>query len=95
MVCAAAVAQLQMPGNKVGMEVGQKDVADVEAKSLRVRHVLFDITLRIDDDRRRAGLVPQQIRGMGQATQIVLFENHVFSSSFARDAEDRVFTPRA
>ena len=29
--CAAAVAQLQMAGNEVGMEVGQKDVANVEA----------------------------------------------------------------
>jgi hypothetical protein len=47
-----------MSGNKVGMEVCQKEVADLEIKSLRVRHVLFDIALGIDDDRSRAGLVP-------------------------------------
>jgi hypothetical protein len=29
---AAAVAQLQMAGDEVGVEMGQKDVADLEAK---------------------------------------------------------------
>ena len=65
-----------MPGDKVGMEMGQKDMADREAPSLRVHHVLLDIALRIDNDRGRAGLIPQQVGGMSQAAQIVLFENH-------------------
>ena len=56
-----------MPCDKVGMEVGQEDVANVEAEFLRVRHVL-DIALRIDDDRCRAGLVSQQVAGSPGST---------------------------
>src|SRR3984957_16349995 len=74
--CATAVTQLQMPGNKVGMEVCQEDVANLQTESLRVRHVLFDIALWIDNGRSCASLISQQVGGMGQATQIVLFQNH-------------------
>src|SRR5579859_4705637 len=45
---AAAVAQFQMPGNKIGVEVCQKDMADAETQFLCVRHILLDISLRVD-----------------------------------------------
>ena len=53
---AATIAQLQVPGDEIGMEMGQKNVADLQTESLRVRHVLFDIALRIDDDRSASWL---------------------------------------
>ena len=73
---AATVAQLEVAGDEIGVEVGEKDVADLEAEFLGVGEVLLDVALRIDDDRRRACLVAQQIGSMGQAAEIVLFENH-------------------
>ena len=76
---AATVAQFQMAGDEVGMEVGQEDVADLEAEFLGVGQVLLDVALRIDDDGGRAGLVSEQIGGVGQAAQVVLFQNHEIS----------------
>ena len=49
---AATVAQLQMAGDKVGVEMGEEDVSDLESGCFRVRQVLLDVALRIDDDRR-------------------------------------------
>ncbi len=42
----------------------------------RVRHVLLDIALGVDDDRGRGGLVSEQVGGVGEAAEIVLFEDH-------------------
>ena len=74
--CAATVAQFQMAGDKVGVEMGEKDVADLEAKFLGVGQVLLNIALGVDDDRGRTGLVAQQVGGVGEAAQIVLFQDH-------------------
>jgi hypothetical protein len=74
--CAAAIAKLQVAGYEVGVEVGQKDMADLETEFLRIRQVLFDIALWIDNDCGRTGFVAQQIGGMRQATEIILFQNH-------------------
>ena len=73
---AATVAQLQMAGDEVGVEVGEKDVADLEAKFFGVGQVLLDVALGVDDDGGRTGLVSEQIGGVGQAAQVVLFQNH-------------------
>ena len=81
---AAAVAQFQMAGDEVGVEVGEEDVADLEAKFLGVGQVLLDVALRIDDDGGRTGLVPEQIGGVGQAAQVVLFQNHRSRQSLTR-----------
>src|SRR3984957_14946183 len=74
--CPTAVTQLQVPGDEVRMEVGQKDVADREAELLSVYQVLLDIPLWVDHDPRSARLVPQQVGGMGQASEVVLFQDH-------------------
>ena len=73
---AATVAQFQMAGDKVGVEVGEKDVADLEAEFLGVGQVLLNIALRVDDDGGRTGLVSEQIGGVGEAAQVVLFQDH-------------------
>ena len=81
---AATVAQFQMAGYEVGVEVGQEDVADLEAEFLGVGQVLLDVALGIDDDGGRTGLVSKQIRRVGEAAQVVLFQNHVFSIGLPR-----------
>ena len=73
---AATVAQFQMAGDEVGVEMGEKDVADLEAEFLGVGQVLLNVALRVDDDGGRTGLVSQQIGGVGEAAQIVLFQDH-------------------
>src|SRR5271168_4478470 len=83
---AATVSQLQMAGDEVGVEVGQEDMPDLKAELLSVGQVLLNVALRIDDDTSRTGLVSKQIRRVGQASQVVLFQNHAFSIGLARCA---------
>ena len=90
---AATVAQFQMAGDEVGVEVGEEDVADLEAEFLGVGQVLLDVALRVDDDRGRTGLVSEQIGSVGQAAQVVLFQNHelpgyAWSQNFSRVLRD-------
>jgi hypothetical protein len=87
---AATVAQFQMACDKVGVEVGEKDVADLEVQFLSVGQVLLNIALGIGDDRSRTGLVSQQIGRVGQAAQIVLFQNHSDFYSLGSFGSERV-----
>jgi len=73
---AATVPQFQMAGNEVGVEMGEEDVADLKAECLGIVDVLLDIALGVDDDGGGTGLVSEQIGGVGQAAQVVLFQNH-------------------
>jgi len=61
-------------------------VADLEAQFLGVGQVLLSIASGVDDDRSRARVVSQQIGGVGEAAQIVLFENHRNLSSLPFNA---------
>jgi len=54
---AATVAQLQVAGDKIRVEMSQKHVPDLETECFGVLQVLLDIALRIDDDARGASLV--------------------------------------
>jgi hypothetical protein len=73
---ATTIAQLQVPGDEIGVKVAQEHVADLETEAIGVCQVLLDVALRIDDNRRRAGLVANQIGGMRKAAQIILFQDH-------------------
>jgi hypothetical protein len=73
---AAAIAQFQMAGDEIGVEMSEKDVANVEAEFFGVGQVLLNVALRVDHDAGGAGFVSEQIRGMGEAAQVVLFQNH-------------------
>ena len=68
---AATLAQFQMAGDEVGVEMSQENVPDQEAEFLGVGQVLLNVSLRVDDDGGRTGLVPEQIGGMSQAAQVV------------------------
>ena len=66
-----------MTGNEVGVEVAEKDMADLESVFFGIIQVLLDVALGVDDDRGRTGLISEQIGGVGQAAQVVLFKNHL------------------
>ncbi len=54
---ATTVAQFQVAGDKVCVEVGEKNVADPKSSFISVVKVLLDVSLRINDDGGRTGLV--------------------------------------
>ena len=49
---AGAIAQFQMAGQEVGVQVGEEHVRDVQVLLARERQVLLDVALRVDDYRR-------------------------------------------
>ena len=80
---ARAVAQFQVTGHEVGMEVSKEDVADLEAKTLGLSQILLYVALGIDDNGRRARFVAEQIGRVGQAAQVILLQNHMAVYSLA------------
>src|ERR1700719_1732552 len=80
--CAYAVAQLQMPGDEIGVQMGQKYVFDLESVLSSKRNVLVGIALGVDDGSRRGGLVTDNVRSVRQAREIKLLKEHAAQSSF-------------
>ena len=60
-LCAAAVAQLEMSGKKIRMEVSQKNVADLHSQPFGIGQILQDVPLRVDHGRTLAGFVRDQV----------------------------------
>ncbi len=58
------------------MKVGENDMGDPHAVVRRERHVLIDVTLRIDHGGQAAPLVAHEVRGVRQAVQIELSQDH-------------------
>ena len=71
-----AIAQFEVAGNEVGMEVREEDVLDSQTMLGGEREVLIHVTLRVDDGGRVRLLVADQIRGVREAIQIKLLQNH-------------------
>jgi len=65
-------------GYKISMEMSKENVTDREPMLLGVLEVLPDITLRINDYSGLACFISDEIRGMREAPQIVLFEDHAW-----------------
>ena len=84
-VGAAAVAEFEMAGEEVGVEVGEEDVADVHAEFVGVVDVLLDVALGVDHDGGAAGFVGDEIGGVGEAAEVVLLEEHI--ANFRTDGE--------
>ncbi len=76
MVAPDAIAQLQMPGNEIGMEMGEEDVPDCERVFGGEFHVLIHVPLRVHNGCRARRLVSNQVGGVRQARQIELLEDH-------------------
>jgi len=81
--CAHAIAQLQMPGDEVGMEMRQEYMLDPEPALGGKRNVLVRVPLRVDDGGRACLLVSNHVGSVRQARQIELLEDHCTLSSFA------------
>ena len=73
---AGALAQVQVAGEKVGVKVGQKDVADLQVPILCFLKVLINVALGVDNDSRPALFVSDQVGGVGQTAQEVLVKDH-------------------
>ena len=73
---ADAVAQLEVAGEEVGVEVREEDVLDPAAAALGVGDVLVDVALRVDDGRDAGCLVGDEVRRVGEAAEVVLLEDH-------------------
>jgi hypothetical protein len=70
---ACPVAQCEMSGQEIGMEVCQKNVTNTQSILCSVLEILVDVTLWIDDYGTAGGYIANQLRGMCQTAQIVLF----------------------
>jgi hypothetical protein len=66
-----------MSGNKVGVEMRQEDVPDGEPVLRGQFEVLIRIALRVDNGCRAGRFVSDQIRGVRQARQIELLQDHL------------------
>ena len=65
-----------MASDKVGMEVSEEDVTNLETELAGVVEILLDIALRVDDDGGVGGFVAEEVGGMREAAEIVLLEDH-------------------
>ena len=71
-----SIAQLQMPSQEVGVQVGENDVFDAQSHLRGSVEILLDVALRIDDCGPAALRVANQIRRMGKTIQIELLQDH-------------------
>jgi hypothetical protein len=76
---AAAIAELEVAGNEVGVEVREEYVTDLQAELFSVVEILLDVALGVDDDGGVAGFVAEEIGGVGETAQVVLFQDHACS----------------
>jgi hypothetical protein len=66
------------------MKVGEEDMTNLNALSLGVCQIQINVSLRIDDCRSPAGFIRDQIGGVRQTTEIVLFQDHYRSPNSKR-----------
>ena len=76
---ARGLGQLEVAGQEVGMEVRLDDALDAQAGGRCVVEVLGDVSLRVDHHGTARGLVADQVRGVREAPEVVLLEEHVRS----------------
>ena len=72
---AHSVAQLQVAGDEIGMRVREEDMPDLEALLMRVIKILAHVSLRVDYCGGAGDFIGHQIRGVGQATEVILLED--------------------
>ena len=73
---ADAIAEFEMAGDEVGVEMGEEDVLDLEFVFGGEGEVLIDVALRIDDGGFAGWFVADEVGGVGEAAEIELFEDH-------------------
>jgi hypothetical protein len=71
------IAQFQMPGDKIGMQMSQYHVLNFECVLGGEGDILFRVALRVNDGGRACRLISNQIGGVRKARKIELFEDHI------------------
>ena len=66
-----------MTGQKVGVEVRECDILDLVPRFRGICQVLFDVALRVDDDRLFRPVICDQIGRMSETAEVILLEKHV------------------
>jgi hypothetical protein len=80
---ADPIAQLQMAGDEVGVEMRQDHMFDAQPVLFGVRHILLDVALWIDDGGNAALLIPDDVGRVREAIQVELMKDHAWDR-FAR-----------
>ena len=70
-----------MTGRKVGVKMGQHHFFDGQSLAFSVLQILVHIALRVDHDGSARFRVRDHVRGVGQATQIILLNFHPAQST--------------
>ena len=78
---ACAIAQLQMPRDKISVKMRQEYVFDFERVLGRKRNVLIDVPLRVDNGCRTRLLVTNNVGSVRLASQVELLKDHPAPSS--------------
>lgn len=73
---ADAVAELQMSGDEVGVEMREEYMLDLEIVLGRELDIAANVALRIDDGSVVGLLVSDDVRGVRKTGQIELLEDH-------------------
>ena len=68
------IAQLQVAGDEIGMEVGEKHMPDGQSLCFGVSDVLIDIALWINNNSSFRLLVANQVGRVGQTAEVVLLQ---------------------
>jgi hypothetical protein len=72
-------------GEEIGMDVRFDDPLDLQSVFSSFGQVHVDIAPRVYDNRPSGALIPDEIRPLRQAIQVVLREDHRFRSPGRRD----------
>ena len=72
---AGLVAKLEVPRQKIRVQVGEDDTTDLEAVRLCFLEILPHVALRIDDGSGSGHAVADKIRRVREATEIELLED--------------------
>jgi hypothetical protein len=66
-----------MAADEIGVDVGLYDPFHREPLLVSLVEVDADVTPRVDDDRASGGLIGDQVRGVREASEVVLGEDHL------------------
>ena len=75
-LCTGCFGHLQMSRQEVSMEVCFEHQFDGHAMFCCGCKIRSDVPARVDDDRSASRFVADEVRRLGEALEVVLFENH-------------------
>lgn len=71
-----AIAEFEMTGDEISVEMGEEDMFDLKAVFFSEGEVAIDVALGIDDGGDACGIVGDEVRGVSEAVEIELVEDH-------------------